>query len=131
MLLIVFVSVCVTAAALSTPHQDSYIRFGAPNDDHTMIIHTNGPTLLDAGANLDVTVEGEKHETVRGNTKEWYMSAKDETVTGKHTIKVHGGRNEMYSEQTTLVQGVRREEIKVVSTTRFQPEGRSGSSAET
>lgn len=96
---------------ISTPHQDSYVRFGAPNDDHTMIIHTNGPTLIDAGANLDVTVEAEKHETVRADTREWYMAAKDETVTGQSKVTVHGGQDETYSAQTTLVKGDKTETV--------------------
>lgn len=89
---------------LSTPHQDSYIRFGAPNDDHTMIIHTDGPTYLDAGHDLDVIVGGEKHETVTRAVTEQYNAKKTENVP-------NGQVTETYLAQTTTVNNLRSETL--------------------
>ncbi|MFO0587750.1 MAG: type VI secretion system tip protein TssI/VgrG [Polyangiaceae bacterium] len=89
---------------LSTPHQDSYIRFGAPNDDHTMIIHTDGPTYLDAGHDLDVIVGGEKHETVTRAVLEQYNAKKTENVP-------NGPVTETYLAQTTTVNNLRSETL--------------------
>jgi type VI secretion system secreted protein VgrG len=41
---------------LSTPYSNTYIRMGAPNDEHEMILHTDEQTLLDAGLDFNVTV---------------------------------------------------------------------------
>jgi type VI secretion system secreted protein VgrG len=71
---------------LSTPHQNSYIRMGAPNADHTMIIKTSGPTLLDAGGNWDVEVKGMLSEYVKGPVEERYDA--------NQTTKIATGRNE-------------------------------------
>jgi type VI secretion system secreted protein VgrG len=89
---------------ISTPHQESYVRMGAPNADHSMIIKTNGPTLLHAGQDLDVEVGVDKHETVRGATWEHYMSTKTEEVP-------NGQVTETYKAQDTTVINLRKEKI--------------------
>jgi type VI secretion system secreted protein VgrG len=83
---------------LSTPHANSYLRMGSPNDEHQMIIHTDGATLLDAGNNLDVTVGVNKSEEVKGATNEVYVGKQDTTV--------HGARIELHSTQDTHVKGL-------------------------
>ena len=71
---------------MSTPHTNSYIRFGSPNDGHTMIIHTDGPTQIDAGGDLDIEAGyhgggGHKHERIKSEVVETYEDIKNETVT--------------------------------------------------
>ncbi|XYI01957.1 type VI secretion system Vgr family protein [Sorangium sp. So ce1128] len=71
---------------MSTPHTNSYIRMGSPNKGHTMIVHTDGPTKLDAGGNLDIEAGyqsggGHKQEKVKGPVIEIYENTKNETVT--------------------------------------------------
>lgn len=67
---------------LSTPHTNSYIRFGSHNEDHNMIIHTDGPTLIDAGQTMDVTVGKDLNETVEANTTEHYKGKRKTNVDG-------------------------------------------------
>lgn len=67
---------------LSTPHTNSYVRMGSANDEHTMILHTDGPTLLDAGENWDVAVGQHLNETVEGNTIEHYKGTRKTNVDG-------------------------------------------------
>jgi type VI secretion system secreted protein VgrG len=76
---------------LSTPHQNSYIRMGAPNADHTMIIKTDGPTLLDAGQDWDVDVGAKLTEHVKGPVKETYDSGQETTIKGGRTEKITSG----------------------------------------
>lgn len=71
---------------LSTPHTNSYLRMGSANEGHTMIIHTDGPTNMDAGGDMDIEVgyhsgSGHKHEKVKGEVKETYENKKTEHVT--------------------------------------------------
>lgn len=97
---------------MSTPHTNSYVRMGSPNDEHTMIIHTDGPTLLDAGQNWDVAVGANLNENVVGNTNEVYGGTRKTTVTGnaeeywngtlisyiaQTTKQTYQGNHEMYS----------------------------------
>ncbi|WP_433935431.1 type VI secretion system Vgr family protein [Sorangium cellulosum] len=41
---------------MSTPYANSYMRMGAPNDDHEYIGKTDGNILLDSGVNMDFEV---------------------------------------------------------------------------
>ncbi len=72
---------------MSTPHTNSYMRMGSHNTGHTMIIHTDGPTLMDAGGDMNVEVgyhgnpAGVKTEKVKGSVTETYEDTKTETVT--------------------------------------------------
>jgi type VI secretion system secreted protein VgrG len=75
---------------LSTPHTNSYLRMGSANDGHTMIIHTDGPTNMDAGGDMDIDIGyhsggGHKHEKVKGPVEETYENTKLEHVTLKVT----------------------------------------------
>ncbi|MFS8065162.1 MAG: type VI secretion system Vgr family protein, partial [Byssovorax sp.] len=67
---------------LQTPHTNTMIRMGAPNEDHNMILRTDGATLLDAGRDWDVTVGGHLDERVTGTTYEEYHSTRSTKVTG-------------------------------------------------
>src|SRR5262249_3673917 len=71
---------------LQTPHTNTMIRMGAPNDEHNMIVRTDGKTLLDAGKDWDVTVGGHLDEDVKGDLIEKYH--------GTQTTTVDKGRNE-------------------------------------
>jgi type VI secretion system secreted protein VgrG len=71
---------------MSTPHTNSYLRMGAANDGHTMILHTDGPTHMDAGGDMDVEIgyhsgAGHKNEKVKGPVEETYENTKLEHVT--------------------------------------------------
>jgi type VI secretion system secreted protein VgrG len=101
---------------LSTPHTNSYVRMGSANEIHTMIIHTDGPTLIDAGLELDVTAGAHKHETIEGEVTEIYKDSKTETVTlavsetynTTKTEKVPNGQvDETYKAQKTTVTNLR------------------------
>ncbi|HLM74010.1 MAG TPA: type VI secretion system tip protein VgrG, partial [Polyangiaceae bacterium] len=100
---------------MSTPHTNTYVRMGSPNDEHTMIIHTDGPTLLDAGENWDVMVGANLNERVTGNTDEIYSGTRKTVVTGNAeeywnsnlisytngtTKQTYQGAHEMYSWNT-------------------------------
>ncbi len=88
---------------LQTPYANSMVRFGAPNEDHNMIIRTDGATLLDAGKDWDVRVLGKIDEQVQGTVDEAYFTnqitqintGRSETIYGggmDHTITGDGGR---------------------------------------
>jgi type VI secretion system secreted protein VgrG len=97
---------------MSTPHTNTYVRMGSPNDEHTMILHTDGPTLLDAGQNWDVEVGANLNEHVVGNTDERYGGTRKTQITGNAeeywnsnlisyingtTKQTYQGNHEMYS----------------------------------
>lgn len=75
---------------LSTPHKNSMIRMGAPNDGHEMIIRTDGATILDAGGNWDVKVDGNLTEDVDGTTDETYTKDHTTQSWAKRTIEIGG-----------------------------------------
>ncbi|APR77364.1 VgrG protein [Minicystis rosea] len=75
----------------STPHQNSYIRMGAPNDDHSMIIKTKGPTLLDAGEDWDVEVGANLNERVFGTVEESYFANQITDINSGRKETIHGG----------------------------------------
>jgi type VI secretion system secreted protein VgrG len=79
---------------LSTPHTNTYVRMGAPNDAHNMILNTEGQTLLNAGGYLDITVGDHKHETITGEVTEIYKSTKNETVTAALTETYNDTKSE-------------------------------------
>jgi len=41
---------------MSTPHSNSFVRMGAPNAGHTMIVQTDQASLLNAGTDFDLAV---------------------------------------------------------------------------
>jgi type VI secretion system secreted protein VgrG len=66
---------------LSTPHTNTMVRMGAPNDNHNLILTTDGEGLLHTGGNLDVTVVGTKFESVGHKVIEQYTGPFTTTVT--------------------------------------------------
>jgi len=75
---------------LSTPHSNSMIRMGSPNADHNMIIRTDGHTLLDAGADWDVTVGNDLSEYVAGLADETYQGPHVTQSWSTRTIEIGG-----------------------------------------
>jgi type VI secretion system secreted protein VgrG len=70
---------------LSTPYSNTYLRMGAPNADHELILHTSDNALLNAQKNWDVSVGANLTEYVHGVT--------DETYQGVHTTQSQSVRN--------------------------------------
>ncbi|MEJ7729875.1 MAG: type VI secretion system tip protein TssI/VgrG [Polyangiaceae bacterium] len=81
-----------------TPAPNAAASPPGPNADrpHTMVIHTNGPTLLDAGGDWDVRVGGRKDEIVQKDVREEYLANKRELV-------LNGQVDEEYLGQRTVV----------------------------
>lgn len=75
---------------LSTPYSNTYLRMGAPNEDHELIVKTDDNTLLDAGKDFDLNVG------VLGGGGSWYVNVKDDWVTN-----VHSGNHEFFVESGT------------------------------
>ncbi len=79
---------------VSSPPQKSFLHLGALHGahDHNYVSSTDGNGLLNTGANLDVTVGGNKHEHVVKTLKETYhatlSSEVDLTVTETHSINM-------------------------------------------
>jgi hypothetical protein len=98
---------------LSTPYSNTYLRMGAPNADHELILHTGDNALLDAKKNWDVIVGVNLDEHVIGNVKEtydrdkgeWVGGSAVETYTRDQTTTVGGKRASDYGSQTTYVRG--------------------------
>jgi type VI secretion system secreted protein VgrG len=67
---------------LSTPHANSYVRMGSPNDGHEFIIHTDEHCLLQTGSDWDVKIGGHLDERVTGTTYEEYGNTRSTKVTG-------------------------------------------------
>jgi type VI secretion system secreted protein VgrG len=57
---------------LSTPYSNTYLRMGAPNADHELILHTSDNALLKASQDWDVVVGKNLTEEVTGTTNETY-----------------------------------------------------------
>ncbi|WP_437627260.1 type VI secretion system Vgr family protein [Sorangium sp. So ce1151] len=74
---------------LSTPYSNTYLRMGAPNDDHELIVKTDDNTLLDAGKNFDQSVG------LNGGGS-WVATIKDNWIT-----HVQSGIHELYVESGT------------------------------
>ena len=74
---------------VSTPHANTYLRMGAPNAQHELIVHTDQNALLDAKQNWDVTVGGHLDERVTGTVYEEYHDTKTERVTGVYDVYYH------------------------------------------
>lgn len=76
---------------LTTPHSNTMIRMGAPNDDHNLIVSTDGDSLLHAGRNFDVRVKGNVTEQVRGNVEERYEGKRDTEISKGRQETIWGG----------------------------------------
>ncbi len=107
---------------ISTPHAETMIRMGSPNDQHELIVRTNQNALIDTGANFDVVVAGFKTETVEKDVEETYNALKRETVPngqvvenylGPHDTTVHTKRKQVYAQQDKLVKGLFKESIGI------------------
>jgi hypothetical protein len=98
---------------LSTPYSNTYLRMGAPNADHELILHTGDNALLNANRNWDVVVGVNLDEHVLGDVKESYDGKKAERVGGDtvedyrldQTTTVGYTRASDYGSQTTYVRG--------------------------
>jgi type VI secretion system secreted protein VgrG len=67
---------------LQTPYANTRLRMGAPNDDHNLILRTDGASLLDVGTVYDVNVGGTKTEVVLGARVETTVGAVTEVTVG-------------------------------------------------
>lgn len=76
---------------LSTPHSSTMIRMGAPNDDHNLIVRTDGRTLLDAGQDWDVEVGGKLTEAVQGTVEESYFANQITDINTGRKETIHAG----------------------------------------
>ncbi len=102
---------------LSTPYSNTYIRMGAPNDDHEMILKTDDRGLWFSGRNTDFRIHGfwdaevgehwdtlvcgYKKETIQKYVEERFESTKKEDVLDQVT--------ETYKAQKTTVQNLHEE----------------------
>ena len=94
--------------SFSSPHKNSYIRFGAPNDSAEMHLNTDGSGIVHTKGNLTVNVDTDLTEMILGTTHQTYSkpqtisttATRDDTVTGLvheiftsgHTLEVTGAR---------------------------------------
>jgi type VI secretion system secreted protein VgrG len=113
---------------LSTPHANTYLRMGSPNDQHELIVHTDQNALIDAGANFDIVVGGNKTEYVKGSLDETivgsYISQSQafriDDVTGDHERRIHGSMKTIaYADAQTTVHGGVDEKFGSQTTTVF------------
>lgn len=91
---------------VSTPHSNTYLRLGAPNHEHEMILHTNKNALLDAKNNWDVNVGGKLDEDVTGTVMETYHSDQDTTIMKgrKETILAGGMKHDVHGGFTQTIE---------------------------
>ncbi len=94
--------------SISSPHKNSYIRFGAPNDEAEMHLNTDGSGIVHTQKNLTVNVDTNLTEHIIGTTDQTYHAAQtihsdatrddtvghevNETYGGKQTTKANAGR---------------------------------------
>jgi type VI secretion system secreted protein VgrG len=76
---------------LQTPHTNTMIRMGAPNDDHNLICRTDGSALHDTGEDHDIEIGGHLHETVTGEVVEKYENRRETTVQADDKLTVEKG----------------------------------------
>jgi type VI secretion system secreted protein VgrG len=104
---------------LSTPHSNTYIRMGSPNEDHELIVKTDLRGMWKTGHNTDFNIKGhwwievdkDKHEKVMLAVLEEYDSTKTEKVP-KGLVK------EEYHSQDTVI--AHTSKLKVTETTSEQ-----------
>jgi type VI secretion system secreted protein VgrG len=120
---------------LSTPHTNTYLRMGAPNDDHNLHLHTDGHSIHDTAGNLDIQVGANFQEFVVGTTTETYQGAANteykDTVTVKYDNTkdetVVGNLTEKYNAK--LTQTVGESVSQTIGTTFYQKVGGGGSAS--
>ncbi|WP_437315196.1 type VI secretion system Vgr family protein [Sorangium sp. So ce385] len=73
---------------VSTPYSNTYLRMGAPNEEHELIVKTDDNTLLDAGKTFDLTVG-------QNDGGSWNCTVRDAWIThvekGVHELYVDAG----------------------------------------
>ncbi|WP_437809970.1 type VI secretion system Vgr family protein [Sorangium sp. So ce1078] len=74
---------------MSTPYSNTYLRMGAPNEEHELIVKTDDNTLLDAGKTFDLKVG-------QNNGGSWNCTVKDAWITHVET-----GVHELYVDAST------------------------------
>jgi type VI secretion system secreted protein VgrG len=80
---------------MQTPHTNTMIRMGSANEEHNMILRTDGATLLDAGQDWDVTVGGKLDEDITGAVIETYHANQDTSIAkGRKEVIAAGGLNQ-------------------------------------
>ncbi|AUX42847.1 uncharacterized protein SOCE26_042820 [Sorangium cellulosum] len=81
---------------VSTPHANTYLRMGAPNDNHELIAKTDAKSVWDSGGNFDVHV-GKKGG---GN---WAVNVRDnvsmDIESGNYKAKANAGSMEFFAAQ--------------------------------
>ncbi len=106
---------------LSTPNQNSYLRMGSPNDDHNLILSTDGTMLIHSGQQQDVTIGANMNETVVGAVTEIYQSTKTETVTGALNETYNNIKNETVVDAVTTT--YKSTETRSVATSKMETIG--------
>ncbi len=89
---------------LSTPHSNTYLRMGSPNEDHELIVKTDLRGMWCTGHNTDFNIKGhwwievdkDKHEKIKLAVLEEYDATKTEKVP-KGLVK-----EEYHSHQTDI-----------------------------
>jgi type VI secretion system secreted protein VgrG len=76
---------------LQTPHTNTMIRMGSANDDHNLIVRTDGMTLLDAGQDWDVKVGGVLDEDVKHSVTENYHDIQTTNIALGRTETIAAG----------------------------------------
>lgn len=119
---------------LSSPTENTMLRIGAPNDEHNLIMRTDGSGFLRTGTFLDVdaaayradkvgqymTVDigGYKTEAIKGTSALDVTGAVTRTYKATKTEKVESGLvDESYKEHTTKVALLRKAESTTQETT--------------
>ncbi|MFO0603174.1 MAG: type VI secretion system tip protein TssI/VgrG [Polyangiales bacterium] len=79
---------------ISTPPERTFLHLGAHHGGHrhNYITSTDGNGLIHTGGVMNVTVGGEKHETVTGTVLEEYDQTQRTEVTGAVDEKYHGNQ---------------------------------------
>jgi type VI secretion system secreted protein VgrG len=86
---------------LSSPHSNSYVRMGAPNDSE-LHLHTDANGLIETGVAFTETIGTQKivtvgatfDETITGAVKETYNGGQTTTITGAKTLSTTGAHTE-------------------------------------
>lgn len=106
---------------MSTPVQNTYVRLGAPNDEHNFIGRTDGSALIFTGQHFDVEVTTHKTEYVGDFIEETYVGPLTTTVDNDVTLTYKANRTELvesghvlekYKSQRTEVNGLQELYVK-------------------
>lgn len=99
---------------LKTPHSDTMIRMGAPNDNHNLIVRTDGRSLIYAGQDMDVHVGGKLFENVDNGHTEFILAggwhqdvtgSSRQLIKGKYLHRVSAEDHDDYGSWKTDVKG--------------------------